>query len=497
MKDIIEFQKIRKSFPGVLALDDVSFLIGKSEIHAVVGENGAGKSTLMNILSGKFQPDDGKIFLHGKETKVDNPMKAMQLKISVVHQELKLCQNISVVENIFLGREKCDGAKRVNWRDLRNRAESVLKSLGSTINPNTIVGSLSLSQMQIVEIAKAISLDVKILILDEPGSALTLKEIDKLFSILKDLKEKGVTIIFISHRLDDVFKISDRISILRDGKYLGTMDIEETNQNEIVKLIAGGKLAKELSKKHIVPMPNVRKQKVLEVKSLTRGKYFQNVSFDLYKKEILGIYGMQGSGRTELMETIFGKDKPDSGDIFLFGKKKNLSSTTKAIQNGIGMVPEDRKKIGLFVNMNVQDNINTANPEDISRVGFVDNRKTYEIAKKYIEKLGIKVPSEKTQVLNLSGGNQQKVVIARWLASNPSILLLDELTRGIDVGAKAEIYKILRQLREEGLTILLVSSELPEILSECTRILVMKNGKIIESISAEEATKEKILKTAL
>lgn len=495
MENIIDFKNITKKYPGVIALDNVSVSIKSGEIHAIVGENGAGKSTLMNILGGEILPDMGEIVLNGKTVHIPNPHAARLNGISIVYQELKLCPNLSVVENIYLGRERESGGGRINWKKMNMESREVFQSLGVNINLKVAVRNLSIAEQQLVEIAKAISLKSDVLIMDEPNSALTLNETEKLFINLKSLKDQGVTIIFISHRLEEVFKIADRISVLRDGRYLGTYNTVETGIDEIVTLIAGKKLVSELSHKK---SKDAKSDAIaLEVKDLRRGKNFSHISFQLYEKEILGIYGLQGAGRTELLETIFGMENPDEGEIFVFGRSVHIKSPVDAIKNGFAMVPEDRRRSGLFSNLDVKDNIGISNTREISRFGFLKRNRLLEIAGEFVKMIEIKVRSITQMVRNLSGGNQQKVIISRWLATKPKIFLLDELTRGIDVGAKAEIYKILRRLRDDGLSILLVSSELPEVLAECDRVLVMRNGMLVADFPREIATKEKILRFAL
>jgi len=495
LEDLIIFKHITKRFPGVTALDNVSFSIRKGEIHALVGENGAGKSTLMNILGGEIQPDEGTVILRGKPTQIPNPYAARLNGISIVYQELKLCPNLSVVENIFLGREREGSGGRLKVKKMSAHCHEVFQSLGVSLNPRTLVRNLSIAEKQLVEISKAISLESDVLIMDEPNSALTLTETEKLFDNLRRLKEKGVTIIFISHRIEEVFRISDRISVLRDGKYLGTFDIEETSFDEIVTLIAGKKLSSELAQTHYSKIHSDRT--VMEVRDLSREKYFKHITFQLFEKEILGIYGLQGAGRTELLETIFGLAQPDSGEIYAFGKKINLRSPADAIRYGIAMLTEDRLVTGIFTNMDVKDNICISNTNDVSKLWFIQRKTLINVAKQFVKMIEIKVRSVTQLVRNLSGGNQQKVIISRWLATKPKIFLMDELTRGIDVGAKAEIYKILRRLREDGLSIIIVSSELPEVLAECDRVLVMRNGMLVADFPKEQTTKEKVLRLAL
>ncbi len=495
LDDLITFEHITKRFPGVIALDDVSFSIKKGEIHALVGENGAGKSTLMNILGGEIQPDEGSVILRGKATQIPNPYAARRNGISIVYQELKLCPNLSVVENIFLGREREGSGGRLKIKKMSEQCHEVFASLGMTLNPRTPVRNLSIAEQQLVEISKAISLESDVLIMDEPNSALTLTETEKLFINLIRLKEKGVTIIFISHRIEEVFKISDRISVLRDGKYLGTFHTNETSFDHIVTLIAGKKLLTELAQTHESKTHSNRV--VLEVRDLSRGEFFKHITFQLYEKEILGIYGLQGAGRTELLETIFGLARADSGEIIVLGQKINMRSPADAIRHGFAMVTEDRRGTGLFVNMDVKDNIGISSTNVISKLWFMKRKKLLTLARQFVKMIEIKVRSITQLVRNLSGGNQQKVIISRWLATKPKIFLMDELTRGIDVGSKAEIYRILRRLREDGLSIILVSSELPEVLAECDRILIMRNGMLVADFLNEQATKEKVLRFAL
>lgn len=495
MENIIEFNNISKKFPGVIALDCVNFSIRKGEIHALVGANGAGKSTLMNILAGVLHPDRGEIIYKGRPTILSNPMFSRQIGISTVYQELKLCDNLSVVENIYLGREKKSKFGRIYWKSMTNESKSLLDSLGVSINPKSIVRNLTVAQRQIVEIARAISSKTDILILDEPTSSLTMNEIKLLFENLNKLKSKGVSIIFVSHRLEEVFEISDRISVLRDGRYLGTYEKNKISEKNIVSLIAGKKLYNELIKREVDY--TLKDNTVLEVRNLSRSKYYNNISFKLLEKETLGLYGLQGSGRTEMIETIFGLYKPDCGDIYLFGKKIKLRGTSDAIKKGLALVPEDRRRSGLFENMSVKDNMALIIIKILSILSFISNSRILKISDIFTKKLEIKMTSLNQKVKNLSGGNQQKVIIARWLAANPKILLMDEPTRGVDVGAKAEIYKILRDLKEkENKSIIIISSELPEVIAECDRVLVMRNGRIAGEVKGEDINEEKILKLA-
>jgi ABC-type sugar transport system ATPase subunit len=494
-EDVLVFRNITKRFPGVTALDDVSFSIRKAEIHAIVGENGAGKSTLMNILGGEIQPDAGEVIIEGSPVVLPNPYASRRRGISIVYQELKLCPNLTVVENLYLGREK-EGGGRVNWRRMAGEAAKVLESIGANVSPRELVSRLSIAEQQQVEIAKAISMNAWLIIMDEPTSALTHRETAQLFKNLFYLRdEKNVTIIFISHRLEEVFEISERITVLRDGKYLGTEIRKDTKPDEIVSLIAGRQLASELTSSH--GKRELKAETVLEVKNLSWGRHVQNVAFSLHEREILGIYGLQGAGRTELLETIFGIHRPDSGEILVNGKSTSIGSPQAAIRNGIAMVPEDRRRAGLFSNFSVKDNIGVAILESVNFLGFLRFRRIVEIAQKFIASIGIKVKDVGQIIGSLSGGNQQKVIISRWLATRPKIFLMDEPTRGIDVGAKVEIFSILRGLREEGLSILLVSSELEEVISESDRLLVMRNGKIVADLVDKDINKETVLHYAM
>jgi ribose transport system ATP-binding protein len=462
----------------------------------VVGENGAGKSTLMNILGGEYHPDSGEVILDGKPILIPNPFAARRIGISIVYQELKLCPNLTVVENIFLGREREGNGGRTNWKRLGEHAAEILGSLGAGISPRELVKRLSISEQQQVEIAKAISMNSKILILDEPTSALTHKEAAQLFKNLLYLKErKAVTIIFISHRLEEVFEISDRITILRDGKYLGTFQTDKMSKGEVVSLIAGKQLASELGQTH--SRLDHGKRPVLEVKNLNRGRFLHDINLALYEKEILGIYGLQGAGRTELLETLFGMCRPDSGEIHVFGRQTYIGNPKTAIRNGIALISEDRRRVGLFVNFSVRENIAVSILRKLSRLGIIVHRNINELSGRYVRQIGIKVKDIGQNIGSLSGGNQQKVIISRWLATNPRIFLMDEPTRGIDVGAKVEIFSLLRRMREEGVSVLFVSSEMQEVISESDRILVMRNGRIVANLAGSDLSKERVLHFAM
>lgn len=487
-----------KSFPGVKALDDISFSIEKGEIHAIVGENGAGKSTLMNILGGQYHPDAGEIRYRGSLVRIQNEFEALKFGISVVYQELRLCPNLTVTENLFLGREREIGQGKVKWQLMGKKAAEILRDLGSNIDPGRVVSRLSIADQQLVEIARAMSMDAAVIVMDEPTSALSLRETEGLFRNISRLKARAVTIMYVSHRLEEVFAIADRISVLRDGRYLGTHEKKNVGQQEIVALIAGRELSQAIAGAWKTASRVEKRTVALEVKDLSRPGIFSNLQFRLYEREILGIYGLQGSGRTELLETIFGLAPSWSGTIQAFGRPVFNRSPREAIRNRLAMIPENRRDAGIFPEMNVTENINTANAREMSGIlGVLRKKLMNRVAESFIRSFDIKTSTRTNKVRNLSGGNQQKVVISKWLATRPRILLVDELTRGIDVVAKAEIYEILRQLRENGLSILMVSSELAEIVAESDRVLVMRKGSLVATLEGDERTKERVIQYAL
>ena len=496
MSDIKEYllsmKNINKSFPGVLALDDVTLDILPSEIHALVGENGAGKSTLMRALSGISKIDSGTIYWKGTPVEISQPRDAQKLGISMIHQELAIIPYLDVGKNIFLGREpqlKVSGV--IDWKKLYKQAQEQLDKLGLDINPKAPVESLTIAQQQMVEVAKALSMDASLIVMDEPTSALTEKEVEALFSYMKKLRENGVSIIFISHRLNEIQRVSDRITILRDGKWIGTSEVENLTQDDIVKMMVGREV-EQSAKKQAKPSSEI----VLKVENLSSGDEVHNVTFDLHKGEILGIAGLVGAGRSALAEAIFGSRKITSGYIELDHKKVKFASPQTAIEHGLGLVPEDRKAQGLFLNMAVWQNIVIAGIKKTTRFGFVRKAETQKISASLVDRLSIKTPNLGQQVKNLSGGNQQKVIIARWLSLKPKILILDEPTRGIDVGAKAEIHNLLKQLATEGVGVLMISSELPEILGVSDRILVMKEGYLVAELDPELSSQDEIMQAA-
>ncbi len=498
MTAVVEFRAIGKRFPGVVALDDVSFAVEAGEVHAIVGENGAGKSTLMNILGGQYRQDSGELHYGGRPIRLHGQHEALKLGIAVVYQELRLCPNLTVTESIFLGREREVGRGRVSWPLMRKRAAEILAELGSAISPDAVVSGLSIADQQLVEIARALSLDSRVIIMDEPTSALTVRETEGLFRNIEGLKRRGVTIIYISHRLEEVFTIADRISVLRDGRYRGTFPRAEITPAEVVTLIAGKELTSALSEAPADPGSPKGARIALEVSHLSRPGCFSDVSFSVREREILGIYGLQGSGRTELLETLFGLAPEWSGSVTSFGRTIANRSPVEAIRNGFGMIPENRRDCGIFPELDITENVAAAAPGAVTGpLGVLRRGAMNRLADDAIRRFGIKTDGRGKLVRDLSGGNQQKVVIAKWLATNPRVLLVDELTRGIDVGAKAEIYRVLRELRDAGLAIVMVSSELVEVLSASDRILVMKSGTAVGVLEGQRRTRQEVIQHAL
>ncbi|MDD5659318.1 MAG: sugar ABC transporter ATP-binding protein [Actinomycetota bacterium] len=488
---ILKMENITKTFPGVVALEDVSIELHKGEVLGILGENGAGKSTLIKILAGNYIKDSGSIYVDGRRFEIRNPSEAMSSGIRVIYQELNTLNNLTVAENIFIGEQLVKGPfKIVDWKSMNKKATEILESLNVKLNPNSVIGDLSISEKQVVEIAKAISKDAKILVMDEPTAALSEEDTQSLFKIIRTLKKRGVSIIYISHRLKEIFEITDRVTVLRDGKKVKSLNTKDTDANELVTLMVGRDI-KEMYPKREVPIGEV----VMEVKNLSADG-FSDISFELRKGEILGIFGLLGSGRTSLVKALFGANKIKSGEITIKGKTVNMKSPRVARDEKIGLVPLDRKVEGLALALGVKENITLANIKDLGK-GFLikkalENRK----AEKWVKEMDIKTPTIDQEINSLSGGNQQKVVLAKWLESGSKIIILNEPTRGIDVGAKIEIYKLMQNLCEIGSAVIMISSELPEILSIADRILVMSKGKFTAQFTREEATEEKLLQTA-
>ena len=484
-------ENITKTFPGVRALDDVSIDLYKGEVLGILGENGAGKSTLIKILAGNYIKDSGHIYIDGKEFDIKSPAEAMASGIRVIYQELNTIDNLTVTENIFVGEQIVKGPfKIVDWKTMTKKAKELLDTLNVKLNPNTIIGDLSVSEKQIVEIAKAISREAKILVMDEPTAALSEEEITSLFRIIKTLQERGVSIIYISHRLKEIFEIVDRVTVLRDGKKVGTQKIQETDANKLVKLMVGRDI-KDMYPKKEVEIGNT----VMEVKNLSADG-INNVSFELKKGEILGIFGLLGSGRTSLVKALFGANKIRSGQILINGKRVGIKSPSAARDERVGLVPLDRKAEGLALIMGVKENITLANIQDLGKSFLIARKNERAKAEKWVNEIGIRTPSVDQEVNSLSGGNQQKVVLAKWLESGSQIIILNEPTRGIDVGSKIEIYKLIEDLCEKGSSIIMISSELPEILSIADRIITMSKGRFTGQYSRNEASEEKLLQKA-
>ncbi len=488
---VLEMKKIDKRFTGVHALKGVDFDLNAGEIHALVGENGAGKSTLMKALTGIFPKDTGEIRYLGKLFNPRGPKEAMKMGIGIIHQELNMMDHLTVAQNIFIGRESTKGRGFLLDEKAQNRrTEKLFARLNMDIDPLEMLGNLTVGKQQMVEIAKAVSHNLKILILDEPTAALTEIEIKELFSIMRGLADKGVAMIYISHRMDEINRITDRVTVLRDGEYVGTENTKDITKEQIINMMVGRVIYEKPKAKSNVPKGA---EVVLRVKNLNAGKFVQNVSFDLRKGEILGFAGLMGAGRTETARALFGADPIESGTIEIKGRSVRIKSPMEAVLHGIGYLSEDRKRYGLAVDLSVTANAVMASYDDYERGLFIHAKKIEKITKKFVDKLKVKTPSLDQLLKNLSGGNQQKVVIAKWLIKDSEILIFDEPTRGIDVGAKSEIYTLMNELVKEGKSIIMISSELSEILRMSDRIVVMCEGKKTGNLAIEEASQEKIM----
>jgi ribose transport system ATP-binding protein len=483
---------IRKAFPGVVALDGVDFELLPGEVHILLGENGAGKSTLMKIISGAVRRDAGEISLQGAPVEIAGPRHAQQLGIGIIYQELNLIPHLTAGENIFLGREPVLAPGVIDQAKLGRDAQHILAALGVSIDARVVVADLSVAEQQMVEVAKALSLDARVLIMDEPTSALTASEIKELFATIARLKARGVGIVYISHRMEELFAIGDRVTVLRDGRHVATRRIAETTMPELVRLMVGRDL-KDHFPKQKAPVGD----EVLRVEGLARDGVLHDINFSLRRGEVVGIAGLMGSGRTELARVIFGADRRDGGRIFIHGAERRLASPGAAIAAGLGFLTEDRKTQGLVLVLSVKENICLPSTSAFSRAGVMQPAREHEAATKYIAELRIKTPSAQQRAVHLSGGNQQKVVLAKWLCTTADILIFDEPTRGIDVGAKVEIYQLINQLAARGAGIIMISSEMPEVLGMSDRILVMHGGRIAGEFTAAEATQEKLLAAAL
>jgi len=489
---ILTMTGIDKSFPGVHALDHVNLEVKKGEVHALMGENGAGKSTLMKVLTGIYKKDSGTITYEGKDIEFLNPKDAKEAGIVIVHQELNMLGHLTVAQNIFIGREMKKGGL-IDDAKMNEEAKKLFDILNININPKERMSNLTVGRQQMCEIAKAISHEAKVIIFDEPTAALTEAEIDELFKIIRDLREKKLGIVYISHRMDEINVITDRVTVMRDGGYVGTLITKDSTKDDIINMMVGRVIYEDPKTESAVAKDAPI---VLKVEKLNAGKMVKDVSFELRKGEILGFSGLMGSGRTETARALFGADKKDSGEIYVNGKKVEINTPIDAVNNGIGYLSEDRKRYGIVTEKTVAENSTMANLEEYMSGIFIDKKKEEAIADKYVKQLKTKTPSVEQLVVNLSGGNQQKVVIAKWLIRDCEILIFDEPTRGIDVGAKSEIYHLMSELAAQGKSIIMISSEMTEILRMSDRIIVMCEGRKTAEIGIEEASQEKIMHAA-
>jgi ABC-type sugar transport system ATPase subunit len=494
MAPFLEMHGISKSFPGVRALDGVDLTVERGEVLALVGENGAGKSTLMKVLTGVYHADAGHISVEGVPVTIHDPEHARRLGINIIYQELSTVDNLSVAENIFLAKEPLTRLRLIDGRRMLREARQVLDTLHVSVDPRTIVGDLSVGQKQMVEVAKAIYGSTKIIVMDEPTSSLSIHEADDLLEQVKRLRKRGIGVVYITHRLDEVFEIADRVTVLRDGRTVDSRPIASMTRELLVRKMVDRELS-QLYGEHALREPG---EVVMSVRGLTLTKRTRHtapvadVSFDLHRNEILGFFGLVGAGRTEIMEMIFGV-RPYSGEIRIGGERVEIRNPSTAIRLGIGFVTEDRKGQGLILGMAVRENFSLSHLEDYCWHDFVDVASEGAACRDYVHSLGIKTPSIEQQVVNLSGGNQQKVIIAKWVARRPRILIADEPTRGIDVGAKAEVHALLNQLADQGVGILLISSDLPEVLAVCDRIIIVKNGQISGTLMRTAADREQVM----
>lgn len=484
-------ENISKRYPGVLALDDVSFELGKGEVHCLLGENGAGKSTLMKILSGALKKDSGKILIEDNEANYKTPSEAQKLGIGIIYQDFKLIPELTAAGNIFLGSELLKNSfSFLDKKKMNELAHKALKELGEEIPANVPVNKLSVAQRQMIEIAKATQRNIRILAMDEPTASLTTSEIEKLFKVIRKLKSEGVGIIYISHRLEEIFEIGDRVTVLRDGRKINTSDIKDTNIKDLIKQMVGRELADEFPK-HTAMIG----EEILSLQNINCGK-LKDINLKLHKGEILGLAGLVGAGRSEVARVIFGADKVERGNIIFGGKEQKFKSPKDAINSGIALLTEDRNLYGLFMERNIRENVSVSNLSPFMKGIFIDKLEEKKAVESYFDQLQIKAPSQETKVENLSGGNRQKVVLARWLHTNSKIIVFDEPTAGIDVGVKFEIYNLINKLVEQGIGVIVISSELPELIGICDRIIVMCEGRITGELEKKDFLQEKILDLA-
>ena len=484
----LRLEGIVKTFPGVRALDGVSFTVMPGEVHALMGENGAGKSTLMKVLGGIYQPEEGQIIVSEQPVVMSTPLEAKAKGIVFIHQELSLAEELTVAENVYLGELPRKRFGLVDWDTLYSKTDAILEKLKVGFDAKTRVGDLSIANQQMVEIARALTVDAKAVIFDEPTASLTDAEKVVLFEVIADLQSRGVGIIYISHRMEEIFKITDRISVLRDGSYRGTVNTAETDEEAVTQLMIGRSL--DLTK---TARTHELGDVALEVRGLTCGDLYRDVSFEVRRGEVVGFYGLVGAGRTEIAETLFGLRDPSAGTILLDGEEVTIHSPADAISRGISLVPEDRKGQGLVLGMNCRDNMTLPQVDDLTAGPFVAEGSEIAIFDQYRDRLDIRTPGWKQVVGNLSGGNQQKIVIGKWLSMHPSVLIVDEPTRGIDVGSKSEIHNLIRELAAQGYAVIVISSEMPEVLHVSDRIVAMYSGRIMRTFTSEEVTEDNLI----
>ncbi|MDR3225206.1 MAG: sugar ABC transporter ATP-binding protein [Clostridiales Family XIII bacterium] len=492
-REIVKMEHIVKTFGGVHALSDVHFSANAGEVHALLGENGAGKSTLVKILAGALEKDSGEVFIDGKSIHIHSPKDGQDAGISVIYQEFALAKDLTVAENVFID-NMGEGKHIIDWKRLKSRTSEILDELGfGDIDVSKKVEELTVAYQQVVEICKAISRDAKVLIFDEPTAVLTSREVEKLFTIIERLKSKGVCIIYISHRLEEIFKITDRITVLKDGANVTCMPTSDTDKQKLVTCMIGRDMSE------FFPERNAKiGDVILKVNDLNNGKMTRNVSFEARAGEVLGFAGLVGAGRTETMRTIFGADKKDSGVVYLNGKEAHIRSPKIAVKHGIGMVPEDRKQMGILLDMSIRVNGTLSSlGEFATGLGVIKAKKETSKIDEMIETLTVKTPSQKNKASSLSGGNQQKVALMKWLISECSVLIFDEPTRGVDVGAKVEIYKVINSLAEQGVAIIMISSEMPEIIGMCDRVVVMRNGSITGEVEGDDITEQSLINLSM
>jgi rhamnose transport system ATP-binding protein len=492
-ESILELRHITKTFPGVRALDDVQFTLERGEIHALIGENGAGKSTLIKVITGVYEPDGGEILLEGKPIRFHGPADSQRAGIAAIYQHVTCYPDLSVTENIFIGHEKIHRLTRmIDWKDLHGRAEELLRRLDADFSPRTIMGNLSVAQQQIVEIAKALSTNARIIIMDEPTAPLTARESEDLYRLTEGLRDEGASIIFISHRLEDMYRLASRVTVFRDARYVGTWPLNAVRREDLIMSMVGREITQFFPKRSVAIG-----EEILSVRNLSRTGYFKDVSFSVHKGEILAITGLIGAGRTEVCEAIYGVTHPDSGEIILDGKRIHVANASQSIRQGIGYLPEDRLRQGLVLQWELSRNVTLPTLRNFTTAGWLNAQRENTITKELAEKLEVRATSVFDLAGTLSGGNQQKIIVAKLLAGTMKVIIMDEPTKGVDVGAKTAIFRIMNDLAAQGYGIIMVSSEMPEVLGMSDRILVMKEGRVAAILDTKNATQEQILSAAV